>query len=108
MKKILSFLIFGLGILIIFVLLRVPSGYRRELEKRDVFYQGQIDSINALIETTRAQDALLQKRIVILRDSLNIQISAAETQMRRYIALKNKRPVRRTDKELDSLLRRYR
>jgi hypothetical protein len=107
MKKTFTFLIFVILILTIFVLSRQPAGYKQELEEKDRFYQGQIDSIHALIETMRARDALMVERLSRLKDSLNTaQITANQWKLKYDRQKRNYRPI--PDPVLDSLINSYR
>lgn len=108
MKKIFSFLIFGILLLAIFVLSRQPAGFRRELDKRDAELRGHRDSLNALIETTRARDARMQERVDSLTRGLKVALNEVQTKTIQYERLKRSIPKRLPDSTLNSRLSAYR
>lgn len=108
MKKTFTFLLFGILILTIFVLSQQPSGYRQALEEKDRFYKGQIDSIHALIETMRAQDALMVERLKSAKDSLKQAQNTANQWKLKYDKAKRTPAPVIPDPILDSLINSYR
>jgi len=108
MKNTFTFLIFFLLILTIFVLSRQPAGYRRELEERDRFYRGKIDSIRRVIGHFAERDSLLRFQIDSLKAGLKQAENTASQWKQRYDKAKRTpaRPI--SDRQLDSLLSTYR
>lgn len=108
MKKTFSFIIFVILIVCIFVLSKVPAGYKQEIERRDTIYRGRLDSIKGVITGLEKGGEILRIKVDSLSHVTEIALNKATQWKQRYDQAK-KAPVRHLpDSVLASRLAAYR
>lgn len=108
MKKVFTFIIFLILIVAIFVVSRVPAGYKQEIERRDAEYRTRLDSIKGVNRALVKEGIRLRVKV----DSLTTGFLEAQnkaTQWKQRYDRAKKAPVRHLpDSVLASRLSDYR
>ena len=105
MKKILTFLLFGLIIFLAFELSTIPAGYKQLLNEKDLKHKSELDSAEKVSNGLILENLGLRTRINVLEANFSRVYARAEEAEKRNRILKNTPVKQFTDPEYDSALK---